>query len=999
MAKLIMNSPNKGQLSDFNRQVICYIEQYPGGYYDDFLSEESEFQVWYQLSELRTGLLSWYPFEKNACVLEIGAGFGALTGLLCEKCGQVMATERSLPRAEALAKRWADKDNLTVYGGEWSEIDFGVKFDYIILTGVLERIAGGSNEKEKYAAYLKKASALLKEGGKLLFAVENRFGLRYFCGAAEPHTNRAFDGINRFRKGTRGYSFSKKELEEIVAEAEFPFSKFYYPLPDYKLPQMIYTDAYLPRKNLKERLLPYYLRNDTLIASEQELYDDVIDNGVFPFFANSFLVECGKEDNLCSVAYAAVSTDRGAERSYATVINSGREIDSSKATTGTVINYDNVVKKMPLHSAGKENARKLYDNIEDLKRRKIPVVPHKLLEDGSLELPYMDYPTLSDYIKEIMGKDEELFLRLIDKIYEYILQSSEEVSREKNELLLQMEGSEEAGEAEQVEANQTAGGQPAGGRADGEQQESRSKAQMPDFGPILEKAYIELIPLNCFINLETGEFFYFDQEFVYNNYPAKYVLFRAIHYIYCFTPNAQRYYPRQKLIERYGMQDTWDIYMREELRFLDKVRNHKKYKKFYEWTRIDWKRIDDNAGRLESEAEKIANYQISDKMKKTWKIELEMLDEIDRICKKYDFQYFLIHGSLLGAVRHKGFIPWDDDLDVAMPRKDYDRFLSLAAQELAEPLSLHTAATEKDIFWGGFARMRNGQTTGIETRELNHKGNLGIWVDILPLDVCTMDDDKFLKKQKKIRRCHRLINAKIYGRDYPKRYGDMKPLLWNTFRVLSHFYSQEKLAFMLDNAMKLYTDEESEDVAFFNGYFRHRRLSAKDFQETVLLDFERRKIPAPIGYENYLFTIMGKDYMKYPPEEERKPHHRGIFDPEKPYGEYQRMFGETFEGAKGKKIILFGSGLMFENYMERYGGKYRPAFLVDNDENKWGRSRMGIGIKEPKAILEVPEKKRHLIICSFYYREISQQLDKMGIRDYKVYIQHMDWILKTEEQR
>lgn len=969
MAKLIMNAKAAGQLSDLNRQVISYIDRYPGGYYDEFLSGESNFQVWYQLSELRTGLLSWYPFEKEAHALEIGAGFGALTGLLCEKCVQVTATERSAPRAQALAKRWDDKENLTVYAGEWSEADFGARFDYIILTGVLERIAGGSKEKEKYGEYLRKASMLLKESGKLLFAVENRFGLRYFCGAPEPHTNRAFDGINHFRKGTRGYSFSKKELEEIVAQAEFPFYRFYYPLPDYKLPQLIYTDAHLPGKNLKERLLPYYLRNDTLIASEQELYDDIVDNGVFPFFANSYLVECGREDNLSGVTYAAVSTDRGAERSYATVIGS-----------------DNIVRKTPLHEAGRAHARKLYENVEDLRKRQIPVVPHRQREDGGLELPYVAWPTLSDYIKEIMGKDEALFLQLIEKIYRYILRSSKEVPQEENALLRSPEEDFPEGEEGKGKGTRQAA------------KEGMKKAGSPDFGPILEKAYIELIPLNCFCNPQTGEFLYFDQEFVYGNYPAKFVLFRAIYYIYCFTPNAEKYYPRQKLIERYGMQDTWDIYREEERRFLDKVRNHKKYQKFYEWTRVDWKRIDDNPGRLESEEEKIANYRVSDKMKKIWKVELEMLDEIDRICRKHDLSYYFVHGSLLGAVRHRGFIPWDDDLDVAMPRKDYDKFLSLAPRELPEHLSLHTPATEKDLFWGGFARIRNGRTTGIETKDLNHRGNLGIWVDILPFDVCTMDDEKLLKKQKKIRHCHRLIAAKIYGRDY-KRYADLNPFTWNIFKILSLFYRQEKLAAMLDNAMKLYTDEESEDVAFFSGYFKHRRLSAKDFQGTAMLDFAGRKVPAPVGYENYLFTILGKDYMKYPPAEERKPHHRGIFDADQPYGEYQKMFGETFEGAKGKKVILFGSGLMFENYMERYGGKYRPAFLVDNDENKWGRSRMGIEIKEPGAILEVPEKKRHLIICSFYYREISRQLDKMGIHDYKVYIQNMEWILKTEEQR
>ena len=82
--------------------------------------------------------------------------------------------------------------------------------------------------------------------------------------------------------------------------------------------------------------------------------------------------------------------------------------------------------------------------------------------------------------------------------------------------------------------------------------------------------------------------------------------------------------------------------------------------------------------------------------------------------------------------------------------------------------------------------------------------------------------------------------------------------------------------------------------------------------------------------------------------------------------------------------------------MKKYGDKYRPSFLVDNDRNKWGRSRMGIEIKEPKELLTIPAHKRKLIVCSYYYKEIGKQLDEMGIKDYKVYVQRMDWILKTE---
>lgn len=391
-----------------------------------------------------------------------------------------------------------------------------------------------------------------------------------------------------------------------------------------------------------------------------------------------------------------------------------------------------------------------------------------------------------------------------------------------------------------------------------------------------------------------------------------------------------------------------------------------------------------------------SGYRPPDKMKRIWETELAMLDRVDRICEEHGLRYFLVHGSLLGAVRHKGFIPWDDDLDIAMPRKDYDKFIEIAPRELPEPLSIHTPATERDLFWGGYARIRNGQTTAIEQREMGHSGNLGIWMDILPFDICTPDDKKMEKKEKRIRHCQRLLYAEIYGRDFGA-FGGMKPWKWKWYRLLAKCCSHQRLWMLLDKAQRMYTDEASDQIAFFTGMGKYRRLPAADFAEAARLEFEGRMVPVPAGYDNYLFALMGRDYMKYPPEEERRPKHRGIYDPERPYTDYVRLLCDTFADVKGKKIILFGAGLMFEDYMKKYGDKYRPAFLVDNDENKWGRSRMGISIRKPEEILEVPEEKRKLIICSYYYREISEQLDGMGIRDYKVYVQEMEWILRTEE--
>jgi phosphorylcholine metabolism protein LicD len=717
-------------------------------------------------------------------------------------------------------------------------------------------------------------------------------------------------------------------------------------LPDYKVTQLVYSDNHLPAKNLKERLIPYYKRSDTLVAYENELYDDIISNQVFPFFSNSFFIEVSKSGEFCDVEYAAISTDRGDERGFATTVHK-----------------DGTVRKQSLYPEGKCYARQIYDNVEDLRAHGIPVVRH-VWKNDTLEMPYIKAPTLSNHIKAIIDRNTDEFIELVDQLYGYILKSSEHADKEDNRLLLNI------------------------------REDKRKEAGVLDWGPVLRRAYIELIPLNCFY--DEGKFLFFDQEFVKEYYPAKYVLFRALHYIYAFTPNAERIIPLSDFKDKYSLNDLWEYFLEEENRFLKEVRRHDVYKQFYKWSKIDWTRMLNNSKLLESEEEIVANYKVSDKMKRIWRTELQILDAVEVICKRHNIEYFIIHGTLIGAIRHKGFIPWDDDLDIGMHREDYDRFLEAAARELPEPYYLQTADRDADCYIGGIARIRDSRTTAIETKDFGHNCNLGLWIDILPLDSCTEDEDKLKKKQKKIRHSHRLLYAKVYGRDF-KQFADMKPLLWNWYRLLSSLYGHRRLCRRLDRAMRLYTDEKTDHVAFFSGYYKHRPLARKDFETTVMLEFENRRVPAPGGYEDYLFMTFGRDYLKYPPEEERKPKHRGIFDPDRPYLYYQERFFDTFKNIKDRDIILFGAGMMFEDYMNKYGDKYRPSFLVDNDKNKWGRTRMGIPIKEPEAIIQIPESKRKIIICSFYYNEIEDQLKRMGIRDYSIYIQEKEWVLQTEE--
>ena len=118
-------------------------------------------------------------------------------------------------------------------------------------------------------------------------------------------------------------------------------------------------------------------------------------------------------------------------------------------------------------------------------------------------------------------------------------------------------------------------------------------------------------------------------------------------------------------------------------------------------------------------------------IKEMQKIELEMLLEVDRICKKFNIRYFLIAGTLLGAIRHKGFIPWDDDIDIIIPLNDYIKFCKVAEKELNKNYFLQNYKTDFTAMW--YTKIRKNNTTAIQANHKNKLHHQGIWIDIFPL--------------------------------------------------------------------------------------------------------------------------------------------------------------------------------------------------------------------------------------------------------------------------
>lgn len=258
---------------------------------EEILVNSKDWALLYHFSPVRKNILEWYDFDKKKTALEIGAGCGAITGLLCEKCKEVTAIDLSKRRSSINAYRNGQYDNLTIKVGNFEDIDLdGETFDYITLIGVLEYSIYYLSGENPFLGMLKRVKSMLKPGGVLFVAIENKYGLKYFAGAKEDHNGVAFEGIENYPTAENVRTFSKKALEKLTDEAGFT-ATFYYPYPDYKMPTMIFSDEYLPSTSDLDMFSKAYDRERFSFFDEKKAFKGIIEDGYFPDFSNSFLLE------------------------------------------------------------------------------------------------------------------------------------------------------------------------------------------------------------------------------------------------------------------------------------------------------------------------------------------------------------------------------------------------------------------------------------------------------------------------------------------------------------------------------------------------------------------------------------------------------------------------------------------------------------------------------------------------------------------------------------
>ena len=259
---------------------------------EEVLRNDMRWPILYQLSPERQNIVLPMDLRASDSLLEVGAGMGAITGALARRVRNVDCVDLSSRRSLANAWRNKDFDNITIYTGNFQKMELEGTYDVATLIGVLEyaqMFFHGEASPDK--AMLKKVWNLLKPGGRLYIAIENRLGMKYFAGAVEDHFGSTYVGITGYStSGARTYS--RSELWALLRDMGWGDIYFYYPYPDYKLPSVIYSDD-MPGGDFLPDPVDY---NEARLKTfdEYKAFTSLKETEDRRMFANSFLVEAVK---------------------------------------------------------------------------------------------------------------------------------------------------------------------------------------------------------------------------------------------------------------------------------------------------------------------------------------------------------------------------------------------------------------------------------------------------------------------------------------------------------------------------------------------------------------------------------------------------------------------------------------------------------------------------------------------------------------------------------
>jgi len=369
----------------------------------------------------------------------------------------------------------------------------------------------------------------LSDAGVLLVGFRNRFGIKYLCGGIdaavhEPFETLTFDGASLHGPAT---------MRTLFEGAGLTCVRTYGALPDASFTQAIYTDGLIPGSGIKDRVVPLSDPYSPLIAWEHDLYGAIVHEGMLMSVANYFLQAYCKEAAPLEpyACHVALSLDRGVEHSFITILFS-----------------DGTASKRAAYPEGTASLKAVFERGEELRTRGLLVIEQELRGE-ELRMPLVTEQSLMEHLERLLPGNPEEFLAVFDKLYRDILQSSDKTDVDDGFAL------------------------------------NRWGARADELGPILRHGFIDMVPYNAF--WIDGRILFFDQEFMIEDCPALYILFRAIHYTWIHLPQAERSIPLDMMKTRFGLGRIWDAFAEVEDRFVNENRNFERYGKLLGWESFD----------------------------------------------------------------------------------------------------------------------------------------------------------------------------------------------------------------------------------------------------------------------------------------------------------------------------------------------------------------------------------------------------------------------------
>lgn len=312
---------------DVEDTLLSIVQQHSEEEFPRIIEERESWPVLYHLSRFRENIVNWLPLTKDMKVLEIGSGCGAITGALARRAGSVTCVELSKKRSLINAHRHKEFTNITIKIGNFQDIEpeLDTDYDYVFLIGVFEYGQGYIGTDTPYRDFMNIINRHRGPNGRIVIAIENKYGLKYFAGCREDHVGTYFAGIEDYPDGSgTARTFSRDGLIRIMEQCGISDYHFFYPYPDYKFMRILHSDEYLPHVGELTNNLCNFDRERMVLFDEKNAYDGLVRDGRYADFANSFLVVIGERP---AQIYAKFSNDRAPQYAIRTEICTGIGIE------------------------------------------------------------------------------------------------------------------------------------------------------------------------------------------------------------------------------------------------------------------------------------------------------------------------------------------------------------------------------------------------------------------------------------------------------------------------------------------------------------------------------------------------------------------------------------------------------------------------------------------------------------------------------------------------